>query len=288
MELPASVSPQPCPQHHFTWTVDANTAGGTGGSGVIGDIISQSLSNTTDNALSVIYHITPEGAAPTNCPGPTVDRTVQIEPTPKAAINNTTATICSGGNVNLNITSPTSPTAPTDLMFNLRVSSTNNAALGGSAKNDLNNQSFPLVINGDLTNSSDEKITVTFKAVPTLAGCANGDTVYSTVVVEPQPKGVLTNNALKICEGKNVDITISSPTVPSDPTNLKFDLSVSSSNNGATGGTAFAGITNGSFPLNLNGTLTNNSNDDITITYTLTPKLNGCANGPIKNHDCYC
>ena len=275
----------------FTWTVDD----GGGVSWVVGKeptasfqivaagsgAITQNLEHTENTFVSVDYDITSAGPNPTTCPGTSESFAVVVEPTPVGAItNNGISSICNGDNVDIDITSPTVPQTPADLAFDLVVTSTNDAALGGGASVDRLNQSFPLSIASDLTNTSDEAITVTYTVTPLLSGCADGTPVVTTVVVDPTPVAVVTNNGIdKVCEGGNVDIDITSPTVPEIPANLTFDLVVTSSNDAALGGTASSDLSGQSFPLNITGDLTNSSNNDILVTYTVTPLLNGCPDG---------
>ncbi len=80
-----------------------------------------------------------------------------------------------------------------------------------SASLDLTDQAFPMTLNGTLTNVSDADILVTYTITPKLLGCAVGPNQVTTVTVEPRPRAVITNNATTICQGGNVDLTISSP-----------------------------------------------------------------------------
>ena len=146
---------------------------------------------------------------------------------------------------------------PGDLGFNLVVTSTNAGALGGTASVDLSGQSFPQSLSGTLTNSSNDFITVTYTVTPTLNGCANGPVAVTTVIVEPTPQTTIANSTPVICNGGNVNLPIVSPTTPSIPANLVFDLVVTSTNAGAMGGTAWGNQSNLAFPYTVNGTLTN-------------------------------
>ncbi len=92
----------------------------------------------------------------------------------------------------------------------------------------LSNQAFPRTINGTLTNSSNAAITVTYTVTSKLNGCANGGNQVTTVIVEPTPRAVLNNLDAVICQGGNINIQVTSPTVPSVPANLTFDLVVTS------------------------------------------------------------
>ncbi len=211
--------------------------------------------------------------------GPTKAVNVVVEPTPQAVLNNTTAVVCNGDNISIAVTSPTTPSVPADLYFNVVVTSTDPGNLAGTASAGFSNQAFPHTINGTLINNSDDDITVTYTITPMIAGCAAGPVKVTTVVVEPTPVAVINNTTPGICEGGAVNIAITSPTVPSVPANLSFDLVVTSTNDGALGGTASVDRPGESFPLTLNGTLTNSSNAPITVTFTVTPLLAGCADG---------
>ncbi len=235
------------------------------------------LFNNSDDDITVTYTITPMIAG--CAAGPDKVTTVVLEPTPVAVINNTTAGICEGGAVNIAITSPTVPSVPANLSFNLVVTSTNDGALGGTASVDRPGESFPLTLNGTLTNSSNDPITVTFTVTPLLAGCTDGGDVSTTVVVEPDPVAAIVNTLPTVCNGDNVNVAITSPSNPTVAGDLSFDMVVTSTNDGALGGAASNDLTNQSFPHTVNGVLTNSSNAAITVTYTVTPRLNGCANG---------
>ncbi|MBN2698195.1 MAG: PKD domain-containing protein [Bacteroidales bacterium] len=183
--------------------------------------------------------------------------------------------------MNIAITSPTTPTTPADLGFELEVTSTDDTNLGGSASVDLSNQSFPLNITGTLTNNSNVPITVTYEVTPTLDGCASGPPKQTTVIVEPVPVVTVTNNTPEICNSNQVEIIINSPTSSTDEADLSYTVVVTSSNLPATGGTAFADITllKTDLPHTIDGTLTNSSNAPLTVTFTVTPRLAGCTNG---------
>ncbi len=117
-------------------------------------------------------------------------------------------------------------------MFDLVVTSTNDAALGGTASVDLNNQGFPHTINGTLTNSSNAPITVTYTVTPQLSGCSDGPVKSVDVVVEPTPQAVLNNTTAVICDGENISIAVTSPTAPSVPADLYFNVAVTSTDAG--------------------------------------------------------
>ncbi|MEQ8302120.1 MAG: PKD-like domain-containing protein [Cyclobacteriaceae bacterium] len=237
--------------------------------------IAGTLTNSSSAVITVTFTATPKLAGCAD--GAPVMTTVQVEPTPVAAIANGDNLLCNGDNVSLTITSPTTTSGAQT--FDLAVSSTNAGATGGAAFAPLVGQAFPLIINSDLTNSSNSVITVTFTVTPKLAGCADGAPVQTTVQVEPSPVAVVNSTIPTVCNGGNVNIQITSPTAPTTPADLRFDLAVTSTNVGATGGSAFVPLGNQAFPILVGGTLTNSSSSFVTVTYTITPKLAGCPNG---------
>ena len=113
--------------------------------------------------------------------------TVTVEPTPVATIANTTATVCNAGSVDITVNSTTVPSIPGNLTFDVVVTSADDPNLGGAAYFDLPDVSAGYNINGALTNSSNAPITVTYTVTPKLNGCANGDRVPTTVIVNPKP-----------------------------------------------------------------------------------------------------
>ncbi|MEZ4972049.1 MAG: PKD-like domain-containing protein [Cyclobacteriaceae bacterium] len=283
------------------WDVTVTQIGGTGAAGgtAFANLTNQpfvagtaalngTLTNSGNNVAIVRFVFTPQLQGSSNCPGVAMAPIdVQVEPTPIAVIGNSTPTVCNNGNVNILISSPTSSTTPADLKFDLTIASTNLGATGGTAFAALANQSFPVLIGGTLTNSSDNFITVTYTVTPKLQGTSNCPGVVPpsfTVIVEPTPKVAAVNNQPRLCNGGTPDIGITTVTNPSIPGNLTFDI-VPTLPPGVTGtGNAASGVTSVSAPFSLNtGTLSNSTNISQTVVYTITPKLSGCVNGASQN-----
>ncbi|MEK6781528.1 MAG: PKD-like domain-containing protein, partial [Bacteroidota bacterium] len=245
--------------------------------------IAGTLTNSSNSFITVTFTVTPKIAGCAN--GLPVNTTVQVEPTPNASVVNTAAVVCNGGNANIAISNLTTPTTPGNLSADITVSSDNPGATGGTAFTTLPllNQTYPISsITGDLTNSSDVFITLTYTITPKLLGCPDGTPITTTVRIEPTPKAAINNTDFVISNGGNTAIAITTPSVSTNLPDLQFDLAVSSSNGPATGGTAFAALSNQSYPLNLTGTLTNSSTSVITVTFTVTPELNNaglCTDG---------
>ena len=155
--------------------------------------------------------------------------------------------------------------------------------LGGNASIDQTGLTFPFNLVEDLTNTSDDFITVTFRGTPQLNGCPSGPFEEVTVIVEPTPTAIITlNSPPDICGGETVNIDVTTNTTVEDVNDLSFDLEVIPDNPGLSG-TASIGRMDESFPLiNFNGTLINENpaGNDILVTFRVTPLLNNCPDGP--------
>jgi gliding motility-associated-like protein len=110
----------------------------------------------------------------------------------------------------------------------------------------------------------------------------NTTTKIQTILIEPTPSVTVVNNSPIICDGKNVDLVFNSPTISVSTSKLNFSVTVSSTDPAHLGGSASTGFTvqKADLPFNLTGILTNSSDVPIVVTYTVTPELNGCSNGP--------
>ena len=102
------------------------------------------------------------------------------------------------------------------------------------------------------------------------------------VDVEPAPVAVVVNNLPTICTEGTPDISITSPTTPTTLLDLTFDVTVLLP--GGVTGTLLAGngVLGAVAPFSINtGTLTHDNLTalPLTVIYTITPKLNGCADG---------
>jgi len=274
----------------FDLAVSSTNAGATGGTAFLPPLTNQTyafpitgtLTNSSNALITVTYTVTPRLAGGCSNGIPVV-RTVNVEPTPVALVNNTTPLGCNGSNVNINITNGATTSGAST--FNLTVSSTNPGATGGLAfLAPLTNETYPFPITGTLTNSSNALITVTYIVTPRLAGgCANGTPVATTVNVEPVPTMTRTlSTTSTICNGNNVNFNLTTLTAPSVAGDIKWDLTVTQTGgSGVVTGTAFANLTNQIFTAGvatLNGTLTTSGNTAATVRFVFTPKLNGTSN----------
>ena len=247
--------------------------------------ITGTLTNSSDIPIVVTYTVTPKLNGCSD--GPAHSITVTVEPTPQATIVTTTPIICNGSNVNVIINSPTVSTNPGNLSYVVAVTSTDPVHLGGTASTGFTKlkSDLPFTITGTLTNSSDVPIVVTYTVTPKLNGCSDGPPHSVTVTVEPTPQASIVTTTPVICNGSNVNVTINSPTVTTTSANLSYVVTVTSTDPSHLGGTASTGFTKlkSNLPFTITGTLTNSSDAPIVVTYTVTPKLNGCSDGPARS-----
>ncbi|HUX55712.1 MAG TPA: DUF2341 domain-containing protein, partial [Bacteroidales bacterium] len=109
--------------------------------------------------------------------------------------------------------------------------------------------------------------------------CGNSTIKVQTIWVEPTPKATIVNNTPIICDSSNVNLVFDSPTITSNPANLNFEVVVTSTDPANLTGTASSDfmINKIQMPYTLNGTLINNSDAPIQVTYTVNSLLAGCS-----------
>ncbi|MDI1306433.1 MAG: immunoglobulin domain-containing protein, partial [bacterium] len=215
--------------------------------------ISGSLTNSTNAPVTVIFTITPVA---NGCPGTPITATVLVNPTPNAVATPASQTICSAN-------------AITTIAFSGSVASTtfnwtrdNTVAVNGIAASGSGN------ISGNLTNTTNASVTVTFTIIPTANGCP-GTPITATVLVNPTPNAAATNSAQTICSANAIATMVLSGSVASTTFNWTRDNTV-----------AVTGIL-ASGSGNISGSLTNSTNAPVTVTFTIIPTANGCPGAPI-------
>ena len=234
----------------YTWTRD-NAATVTGITASGSGNISGALTNTTFAPITVTFTITPTA---NGCTGPTTTATVLVNPGPDAQATPSSQTICSGSAITtIALTSSTSGTT-------YAWTRDNSATVTGITASGTGN------ISGSLTNTTFAPITVTFTITPTASGCV-GPTITATVLVNPTPNAIATPSSQTICSA--APITTIVLTSGASGTTYAWTR-----DNAAT----VTGI-NASGSGNISGTLTNTTFAPITVTFTITPTVNGCS-GP--------
>jgi gliding motility-associated-like protein len=166
------------------------------------------------------------------------------------------ASICSGSAVNIDLIS--NPTGATFSWI---------AAPNANINGESTTAQSTATLNNTLTNTGTALETVTYTVTPSLNGCT-GTAQTVDVLVTPSP--VMTNgNTASVCSGTPLNLNlISSPAGAS--------LSWIASDNPAVQGESLTAQTGGT----IDNTLINTSSGVQTVTYTVTPTLNGCTGTP--------
>ncbi len=238
----------------YTW-IAANNGNVTGESIVLQTTSSiiNTLTNTTTANQNVVYTVTPT-SNPSGCLGTTQTVTVTVSPKP-AMVSANTATICSGGTVNIpfltNIAGSTFSWIAAD---NVNVTG---ESLVAQTTNALNNT---------LVNNSTTAQIVVYTVTPTFGLCA-GNPQTVNVTVNPLPV-ITAEPDLTFCAGDAVPLNA----FISTPAGATFAWT----NSNTTIGLGASGT--GSVPA---FTATNATAAAITSTVTITPTLGTCV-GPVE------
>lgn len=241
----------------YTWT-NSNTAIGLAASGN-GNINSFTAANNTSNPITATITVTPVNG----CNG--ASQTFAITVNPKPTIPNQTATICSNTSFTVTPSSGGSTIVPTGTTYTwgTPVSNPVGAITGGSAQ-----ATGVGSISQTLTNTSASVATLTYIVTPTSGSCPSAN--FQVVVTVNSAAGI-SNQSSTICSGTAFSVTPAGAPVG---TTYTWSAPVSNPAGAITGGTAQA--TNISV---ISQTLTNTTNAQATLTYTVTPTAGGCGNG---------
>lgn len=212
----------------YSWTV--SQSGVTGATPGGGAAISQSLTATGITAGTATYTITPTASG---CVGSPITAVVTVNPAPSITSPGT-ANICSGGTLNIPITSNITSTYTWSAVDNPNTTGESTSPQTTSTINNTINSVAPISTN----------VSYTVQAT-SLAGC--GGTFYPiTVTVNSIPAATSTPTAQTVCSGINTNFSLSS-TIPG------------TSFNWTTTGTGVSGNTPGSGTVisqSINATLT--------------------------------
>lgn len=238
----------------FSWTA-VNTSGTASGfSAGSGPLIAQTLSNTTNTLATVTYTITPSD---NGCPGTPLDVVVTVYPAVTVTATPPSESICSDATTNIALTSNTGTAT-----FSWTAALTSGTASGFS------NGSGALIAQ-TLTNTTNTSATVTYTITPSDNGCP-GTPITVVVSVFPTIVATATPATQSICSGATTNIALTANT-----TTPTFTWTAA-----LTSGTA-TGFSDGSGPL-IAQSLTNTTNTNATVTYTVTPADGSCVGEPIS------
>jgi valyl-tRNA synthetase len=240
----------------YTWSVAA-AAGISGASNqaTAQTAISQTLSNTTNAAISVVYTVTAfSGVAPNVCTN-TFIVTVTVNPNP--VITNKTQTICSTGTFTVTPTNTAPDVVPTNTTYTWTV--TAGAGITGAS----NQATAQTSISQTLTNITSAPINVIYAVTASSGTAPNSCTGTFIITVTVNPKPSIANKTQAICSTETFTV---SPIDGVDvvPIGTTYTWSV----------TAPAGITGASNQstgqVNISQGLTNTTTAPLNVIYTVT------------------
>ncbi len=215
--------------------------------------LSNTITNNSSVAQNVIYSVIPSSSSG-SCAGTAQTITVTINPAPTMT-NTTSATICSGGSVNIPLTS----NAASSFTW---IAADNPNTIGESITSQLTG-----TINNTIINNSTSAQNVIYTITPTsTTGSCAGASQTVTVVVNPVPS-MNSSAAASICSGGTVNIFFSSSVASSYNWIASDNLNTTGEN-----------ITSQSTG-ELNNTIINNSIVSQNVIYTVSPTatLGGCV-----------
>lgn len=172
---------------NFSWFCTVNNPNVTGESLITnsGAVINDVLVNNSNQNQLVVYSVTPTSIQG-NCQGPSQTITVVVKPA-LALLNQDTVTICSNGNVNLNLV------ANTNVTFNWYADPNVNVL------NETTNITTSAIINDQLVNPTGAVEEVTYHVIGTsIANGCSSPVIPITVFVNPIPL-VNPNPDLNVC-----------------------------------------------------------------------------------------
>jgi hypothetical protein len=199
-----------------------------------GQSIQEQIDNLSDTAQQVTlriwpYTVTPGGAE--RCVGDSITAIIWVEPTPRVVATPAQDTICDDEVTDILLTSATKATLPVQFDYYVQPEFPDSVNITpiGSRTGLLRGES----IQEQLDNLSDTAQRVLFTITPytvTPGGFVRcvGDTIVSTVWIEPTPRVVATPSQDTICDDEVTDILLTSPTKATLP--VQFDYYVTAEN----------------------------------------------------------
>ena len=242
----------------YTWTVVDN-------SNVTGDVnettpqlsVSQTLINTTIVPQTVVYTATSNST--NGCASTNFTVTIVVNPSPQI-VNKTPTAICSGLSFSvLPVNGSNGDIVPASTNYTWTVSVNNN--ITGQS----NNNSAQSSIAQTLTNISASVQTLTYTVTPTSPGSPGCTGSNFTITIEVNPRPSISNKTpADICSGSAFSVTPVSGSGELVPIGTTYSWVVSTNSN-------VTGQSNLNAQSSIGQTLTNLSNTNQILTYTVTP-----------------
>ncbi len=217
--------------------------------------ISGTLTNANAQAVTAVYTVSP---ITNGCAGTVFTTTIFVQPA--AAITALSATICSGTSFVVVPVPTTNGLVPTGTLYSWSAPVVPNIT-GASAGSLLTS------INGNLTNTSANPVSVTYQ-VSTISGACAGNVF--TVVVFVKPVAAVQNLFTTTCSGVGFEISPQNNANGLIPSTTKYSW-LTPTGTGISNGSA------GNLANSITGNLTNTTALVATATYIITPIADNCA-----------
>ncbi|HXC04280.1 MAG TPA: PKD-like domain-containing protein [Bacteroidia bacterium] len=211
--------------------------------------LNNTITNNSSSAQVVYYSVTPASVAG-GCAGASQTVSVTVNPVP-VMTSVTTDALCSGGTLNINLSSSITSTYSWMAAASTTVSGESTTAQTTGTINDL------------LTSSGTTPQNVVYTVTPTATILGNCAGASQTITVTVNPVPVMTSSAsATICGGGTVNIPLTS--------NVTSTYEWSAANNVNTSGASLSSQTSST----LNNTISNNTSVPQTLVYTVIPTSN--------------
>ena len=244
----------------YVWSASNNELNGFVASGDqtnINQIVHLINPISTSGSISMIISPVNNG-----CIGDPVAVTILVNPIPKiTAITETDISLCSGENVNLNVTGE-----PSGITYNWTAVNVNGVAISGGIYSGTTTGN----LNFQLTTTSLTTVgTIQFQMIPFRNGCFGTPVLSRVITVNPIPGNPIGLPHPAICSGEPTNINVSE-NLHIAGTQLKWQVIASNNVTGfISSGIALA-------PISINHILINNSNIQGFVTYRITSVLGDC------------
>ncbi len=217
-----------------------------------GSILADVLNNPTITDQTVTYTLLPRIVGGPACVGDPVVLTITVKPRPTVTAA-APVPICTGDIIDIDLIPDVLNTVCT---WTVSAPGITGASPGSGNK-----------IFQTLFNNTFAPATATYTVTPRVNGC-DGTPITINAVVNPRPDIAGLPTSINVCNGNSLNVPLSSSVsgttfswTVNDPAGLGVPLT-------------------GSGPAILDGPITNNTNIQATLIYTITPLANGCSGNP--------
>jgi len=240
-----------------------------------GYTIADALVNTSNVPGTVTYTITPiansGGGAGCNVVGSSVAQqtvVITVDPKPKVVTTFSPVPVCEGDPTSVQLTTPTVPTAPGTIQFNVAATPNGGMTLTSVLKTNYLPGEF---ITDVWNNPTGDPQTVQYTITPSVSGGLGcpGDPTDIFVTINPRPQVQPVTQA-DICSGTSINIPLNQVAPPVATGVITWTVSAPGVS-GAVGGAGNA----------IAQTLFNNTSAPVLVTYTVTPKAGSCNGTPL-------